>query len=35
MGYQGAAVAFGGVVIQLLSGYLADIGWRLPFLLYL
>lgn len=35
MGYQGAFVGFGGVVYQLLAGYLADIGWQLPFLLYL
>lgn len=35
MGYQGAFIGLGGVIFQLLSGYLADIGWRYPFLVYL
>jgi MFS family permease len=29
MGYQGASIGLGGVVFLLISGYLADIGWRL------
>jgi MFS family permease len=35
MGYQGACVGFGGVVVQLLAGALADLGWRFPFLMHL
>ncbi|MCH7497794.1 MAG: MFS transporter [Candidatus Marinimicrobia bacterium] len=35
MGYQGAAIGLGGMVYLLLSGVLADIGWRFPFLIYL
>ena len=35
MGYQGAAFGIGGVLVLLVSGYLADFGWRYPFLLYL
>jgi MFS family permease len=35
MGYQGAALGLGGVVFQLLAGYLAAVGWRYPFLIYL
>jgi MFS family permease len=34
MGFQGAAMGIGGVLFLLLSGYLADISWRLPFLMY-
>lgn len=34
MGYQAAVMAVGGVVFLLLGGVLADIGWRLPFLIY-
>ncbi len=35
MGYQTAAVGLGGMLFLLVSGFLADIGWRLPFLLHL
>jgi MFS family permease len=35
MGYQGAAIGLGGIVFVLLGGYLADIGWRYPFLIHL
>ncbi len=35
LGYQAAFMAFGGAVFLLVGGLLADIGWRLPFLLYL
>ncbi len=35
MGYSGAFVAFGGMVSVSLGGYLAEFGWRYPFLLYL
>jgi MFS family permease len=35
MGLQGGFMGFGGVVFLLLGGILADIGWRVPFLLYL
>ena len=35
LGYQAAFMAFGGAVFLLVGGILADIGWRLPFLLYL
>lgn len=35
MGYSGAFVAFGGMVSVFLGGYLAEYGWRYPFLLYL
>lgn len=35
MGYQGAAIGLGGMVSFILAGFLADIGWRLPFLIYL
>lgn len=34
MGYQGAAMAFGGVLFLPLGGVLADVGWRFPFLVY-
>ena len=35
MGYQGAFIGLGGVVFLLISGYLADVGWRYPFLIHL
>ena len=35
VGYQGAAMAFGGVVFLVVGGILADAGWRFPFLTYL
>ena len=35
MGYQGAYIGLGGMVFLLIGGYLADIGWRFPFLIYL
>jgi len=35
MGYQGGVMGFGAVAFLLLGGYLATIGWRVPFLLYL
>ncbi|WP_406657247.1 MFS transporter [Methanolobus sp. ZRKC2] len=35
MGYQGASIALGGMVFLLVAGYLADIGWRFPFLVHL
>jgi len=35
LGYLGAFAGFAGVVFQFLSGALADIGWRFPFLLHL
>ena len=35
MGYQGGVMGFGAVAFLLLGGYLANIGWRVPFLLYL
>ncbi|MFQ6010891.1 MAG: MFS transporter [Nitrososphaerales archaeon] len=34
MGYQGAFIGAGGVVFVLLAGVLADVNWRLPFLIY-
>ena len=34
MGYQGAFIGAGGVIFVFLGGILADIGWRLPFLIY-
>lgn len=34
MGYQGAAIGAGGMVYLTLGGFLADIGWRYPFLLH-
>ncbi|MCH8022972.1 MAG: MFS transporter, partial [Thaumarchaeota archaeon] len=34
MGYQGAFIGAGGVIFVFLGGVLADIGWRLPFLIY-
>ena len=35
MGYQAAVMGFGGVLFLLAGGFLADISWRYPFLLYL
>ncbi len=35
LGTQAAFMAFGGTVFVTLSGWLADIGWRFPFLVYL
>ena len=35
LGLQGAAMATGGVVFVMLGGVLADISWRMPFLIYL
>ena len=34
LSYQGAAMALGGVVFLTLGGWLADVGWRLPFAIY-
>ncbi|AFY70381.1 major facilitator superfamily MFS_1 [Thalassoporum mexicanum PCC 7367] len=35
MGIQAAAMGFGGVIFLSVGGQLADLGWRLPFLIYL
>jgi len=35
MGYQSAALGIGGLIFLVLSGILADIGWRYPFLIHL
>ncbi len=35
MGIQAAFMGFGGVVFLVLGGFLADISWRFPFLIYL
>ncbi len=35
MGIQATFMSFGGVVFLIVSGAIADIGWRLPFLIYL
>lgn len=35
MGSFTASMSLGGVIFVFASGYLADIGWRLPFILYL
>lgn len=35
MGMQGAFMAIGGIVFIMLGGWLADINWRYPFLIYL
>ena len=35
IGLQGASMKLGGVLFLLLGGYLADISWRVPFLVYL
>ncbi len=34
MGWQGAFMAFGGVIFVSVGGVLADISWRMPFLVY-
>ena len=35
IGWQGGAMAFGGVIFLLAGGFLADLGWRMPFWVYL
>ncbi|MBD2461439.1 MFS transporter [Oscillatoria sp. FACHB-1407] len=35
LGFQAAFMGLGGVVFLLLGGFLADISWRMPFLIYL
>ncbi|WP_421852867.1 MFS transporter [Oricola sp.] len=35
LGYQSAAMAFGGVAFILTGGFLADLSWRAPFAVYL
>lgn len=35
LGYQGAFIGLGGMVFLLLAGFLADVGWRFPFLIHL
>lgn len=35
LGLQGSFMSLGGVVFLLLGGFLAEFGWRLPFLIYL
>ena len=35
LGYQSAAMAFGGVAFILAGGFLADVSWRAPFAVYL
>ena len=35
MGWQAAAMSGGGIVFLLAGGALAEIGWRMPFLIYL
>ncbi len=35
VGFQGAVIAFGGVIFTQVGGILADIGWQIPFLIYL
>lgn len=34
MGFQGAFIGLGGVTFITTSGYLADIHWRMPFMIY-
>lgn len=34
LGLQAAFMSFGGVVFLPLGGFLADVGWRVPFLIY-
>ncbi len=34
MGWQGAFMAFGGVVFVAVGGFLADYSWRMPFMVY-
>jgi MFS family permease len=35
LGLQAAFMGFGGMIFLTLGGYLADLNWRLPFLIYL
>jgi len=35
MGYQAAFIGGGGMIFILVAGYLAEFGWKFPFLLYL
>jgi MFS family permease len=35
LGYQAAFIGLGGMVFLLIAGFLADIGWQFPFLIYL
>jgi MFS family permease len=35
MGWQAAFMSFGGVVFLISGGFLAEAGWRLPFIIYL
>ncbi|MEM7033404.1 MAG: MFS transporter [Chloroflexota bacterium] len=35
MGYQGAFIGIGGMLFLLAAGFLADVGWRFPFLVHL
>ena len=35
MGLQAAFMGYGGVIFLTLGGFLTDIGWRVPFLIYL
>ena len=35
LGYQGAFLGLGGVITLLAAGFLADAGWRYPFLIHL
>jgi MFS family permease len=35
LGLQAAFMGLGGMVFLTLGGYLADLNWRLPFLIYL
>lgn len=34
IGFQGAFISMGGVVFITIGGYLADINWKMPFLIY-
>jgi MFS family permease len=34
MGYQASFLAFGGIIFLILGGFLANIGWQFPFLIY-
>ena len=34
LGYQAAAMGIGALVLEISGGVLADLGWRLPFLIY-
>ena len=35
MGLQAAFMGFGGVIFLSVGGFIADVNWRLPFLIYL